>query len=219
MKNAIIKTSLEQFLKHGIRKTSMQKLVGPLGISTKTVYKYFTNKEDLLREALLYYYDQHYQAFERYSEKENVVVLLCSTWYIAMETETKVNQIFFHDLLYYYTELNEKIYALSIKKFVKIFIRIIKRGINEGLFKEDIVPELVLHGMFILYTAIVRNNHLKKLNLIPLDLLRNTLLIYISGICTRKGIQQFDEHVQNLQLLEKPGHIQKKVSVNPLNLN
>jgi len=50
MKKEILQTSLKQFLKHGIRQMSIQKLVEPLGISTKTVYKYFKNKEELLEE-------------------------------------------------------------------------------------------------------------------------------------------------------------------------
>ena len=50
MKRKILQTSLEQFLKYGIRKMSVQKLVEPLPISTKTVYKHSKNKEDLGKE-------------------------------------------------------------------------------------------------------------------------------------------------------------------------
>ena len=55
MKFEILQTSLEQFLKQGICKMSVQTLVQPLNISIKTVYKYFDNKEELQKEALLFY--------------------------------------------------------------------------------------------------------------------------------------------------------------------
>jgi len=45
MKEKIIEIALQQFLKHGIRKMTVQKLTGPLGVSTKTVYNFFNNKE------------------------------------------------------------------------------------------------------------------------------------------------------------------------------
>jgi len=50
MKSEIIETSLQQFLTHGIRKMTVKEIIAPLGISTKTVYKYFANKEALLEE-------------------------------------------------------------------------------------------------------------------------------------------------------------------------
>ena len=49
IKQKIIQGALQQFLTHGIRKMTMQKLVEAMGLSTKTVYKYFTDKEDLLQ--------------------------------------------------------------------------------------------------------------------------------------------------------------------------
>jgi hypothetical protein len=136
-----------------------------------------------------------------------------------METETKINQIFFHDLLYYYPELSEKFTALSTEKFLTVFIRIIQRGIQEGYFIKGINPPVILNGMFILYSTVVRKAGLKKLRLSNIDLLRNTLFIYIGGICTLKGIQELTIHSQNLLPLQQPGNIQEKVTVNPLSLN
>ena len=65
MKNEILQTSLQYFLKHGIRKMSNDKLVEILGISTKTLYKYFKNKEDLLEQSLNYYYAQQYELLKK----------------------------------------------------------------------------------------------------------------------------------------------------------
>jgi len=50
MKDEILQTALEQFLKYGIREMSIRKLIASLGISTKTVYKYYKNKEELLED-------------------------------------------------------------------------------------------------------------------------------------------------------------------------
>ena len=73
MKEEILQTSLKQFLKHGIREMSIQKLVEPMGISTKTVYKYFKNKEELLEEALHLHYAQQFQILEERIADQKVV--------------------------------------------------------------------------------------------------------------------------------------------------
>ena len=54
---------------------SVQKLVSPMGISTKTVYKYFKNKEELLEEVLRYYFAQQFQLFERFLEEKNTIFI------------------------------------------------------------------------------------------------------------------------------------------------
>lgn len=202
MKKEIIQISLEQFLKHGIRKMSVQKLVAPLGISTKTVYKHFENKEDLLKQALLFYYDRQYQALEEQAKNLSVVFLLCNIWYGAIDAELKVNQAFFRDLLYYYPELNEKFTAITADKFLKPLIRIIQRGIDEGILEGDIIPEIALDGMVLLYTTIIRKEQFKKFNLTPLDLLSNTMLVYVKGLCTRNGLEECNEHIKALQQFE-----------------
>src|SRR5215210_2662588 len=138
MKNEILQTSLKQFLKFGVRKMSIQKLMEPLGISTKTVYKYFKNKEELLEEALHLYHAQQYEMLENLSVDQNAATLFFDIWYKSIELEYKVTNAFFHDLHYYYPELGKKIEAAIGKKFVGQFIQVIQKGIKEGDFREAI---------------------------------------------------------------------------------
>ncbi|MEO6733827.1 MAG: TetR/AcrR family transcriptional regulator [Ferruginibacter sp.] len=219
MKKEILQTSLEQFLKYGIRKVSVQKLVEPLGISTKTVYKHFKNKENLLREALLFYYEQKYHLLDNGAKEQNAVALFCNIWYGAIEAELKVNQVFFRDLLHYYPELNERFAATTDKVFTELFMRILQQGINEELLREDIIPQVALDGMYVLYAAIVRQEHLKKIRITSLDLLTNTMLIYVRGLCTHKGKKEFNAHVQTFRPVANTRKPNGKVAVNRISLN
>ena len=110
MKDKIIETSLQQFLKHGIRKMTVQKLIEPMGISTKTVYKYFSNKEDLLKHCLLKHYSESVAHFDLLKdETSSPVVTMFKIWYNAIETDFGVNHIFYHDLNYYYPQLQDAV--------------------------------------------------------------------------------------------------------------
>lgn len=75
MKEEILRKSLKLFLKHGIRDMSNQKLVELLGISTKTIYKYFKNKEELLEEVLYLYHDKQYEMLINLPNEQNAVCL------------------------------------------------------------------------------------------------------------------------------------------------
>ncbi len=223
MKNEILETSLNQFLKYGIREMSIQKLVEPLGISTKTVYKYFKNKEELLEHALHLYHAQQYKTLENLSAGQRAVPLLFDIWYNAIEITYKVNGVFFEDLMYYYPELNEKIEKAISKKYIDKFIQIIQNGIREGLFKEAIIPEVIVDSILVLYTAIAREEVFKKYRISLYDVLSNTIVLYMRGFCTEKGIRELDEHIRTLKIPEgvmiarkkMPAGIRKSIK-NPL---
>ena len=148
MKNEILQTSLQYFLKHGIRKMSNDKLVEVLGISTKTLYKYFKNKEDLLEQALDYYYAQQYEGLKKMPADQSAACALFDIWYNAIVAGYKINNLFYKDLHYYYPELGKKSEAAVIKKFSEQFLLIIQRGINKGSFRKEIIPEVVLENIF-----------------------------------------------------------------------
>jgi AcrR family transcriptional regulator len=203
MKNEILETSLKQFLKYGIREMSIQKIIEPLGISTKTVYKYFKNKEELLEEALLLYYAQQGQVMEGRTGEPNVVALLFDIWQFGIELECKVNKLFFRDLRYYYPDLEKKIESVVSKKVWKQLGLIFQRGMKEGYFREDIIPEVLLENISVMYVAIARNGQFKKFR-VGTDLLYlNTIAVYIRGFCTLKGIKLLDEQVKAFKIYEE----------------
>jgi AcrR family transcriptional regulator len=202
MKEEILQTSLKQFLKHGIREMSIQKLIEPLGISTKTVYKYFKNKEELLEEVLHLYYSKQYQLLENLTADQNTVHLLFDIWHTAIEGSYKTNTVFFQDLHYYYPELERRVETIIGNKFSKQFIQIIQKGIKEGVFKNDMLPEVILESIYVLYNAIVRNGQYKQFKVASYELLLNTITVYIRGFCTQKGIQELEEYIKTIKPTE-----------------
>lgn len=195
MKNEILQTALEQFLKFGIREMSIKKLIEPLGISTKTVYKYYKNKEELLEGVLQLHYDQQFHLVENLSADENVVLRLYDIWYLAIEQAYDVNNLFYRDLHYYYPELEKKSELAVGAKFGLLLENLLQKGISAGVFKEGILPEVVMEGIYILYNAIARTDLFKKFSVSPYEILLNSIAVYIRGLCTLKGIQELEEYI------------------------
>jgi len=198
MKNEILQTSLKQFLKYGVREMSIQKLVAPLGISTKTVYKYFKNKEQLLEEALRLYYVQQYGLVQTFDTSTNVVGPLFHLWYMGIEAECNVNKVFFQDLNYYYPELEKKVEATVTKKIWKQFFRVIEKGVQQGFFREDINPEIILESISAVYVSIARTRNFKKFRTSLSTIFLNSITVIIRGFCTRKGVEELDSYIASV---------------------
>ena len=198
VKTEILQVCLRHFLRHGIRKMSNDKLAGLLGISTKTFYKYFENKERLLEEASHLFHAQQYQVLENLPVDQNAACQFFDLWHGGVEIEYKVNKAFFHDLHYYYPNVAKKVESAISKKFKQHFLSIIRRGMAEGDFSKNVIPEVALEGVFVLYAALVRTDHFKNFRLSSSDAMQNTIALYIRGFCTLKGLQHLDEHIKKL---------------------
>lgn len=189
MKDEIIEISLQQFLKYGIRKMTVQNLVAPLGISTKTVYKYFKDKEDLLKQCLNLHYKRLSEELANLkNEQSNPVILLFKIWHMAFRTDFGVNHIFYHDLNYYFPQLQDAIVEKYLKKNNNWLEELLIEAGRQGYLRNDIVPAVAIESIRVLYAAITRTPHYKKFKLLPAQLMQNTLEVFLRGMCTDKGL-------------------------------
>lgn len=193
-KERIIEVSLQQFLGYGIKKMTVQKLVEPLGLSTKTVYKYFEDKEDLLKQCLLVHYAELSKRF-LVLEKDffNPVVSILRIWQEIFKLDFGVSHVFYSDLNYYYPQLQDLIIEKFFPQSHVMMKNVIVKGIEEGFFRSNLKIDVVLEIMGFLYGNITRNSKFKALNYSPIIVMQNTLDIYIRGICTEKGLVAFND--------------------------
>ena len=199
MKEEIIETSLQQFLRHGIRKMTVQKLIAPMGISTKTVYKYFNDKEELLKHCLVKHYSELAKDFD-ITGSSNPVIAIFKLWHNAMELDFGVNHIFYHDLNYYYPRLQDSILHRFFKKRFSKLGELMEKGVKQGYFRNDIVPAMIPEVTSALYSSITRTDQFKKYKLTPGVLMQNTIEAYLRGVCTEKGLKELK---RNYSLITK----------------
>lgn len=205
MKEEIIEASLQQFLAHGIRKMTIKELISPLGISTKTVYKYFTDKETLLEECLDLHYGRMYADFVRLSrEANNPVIFIFQSLIKGFELDFKTNVTFYHDLNYYYPELQDKVMRKNSLKMDEPMADTFDNGITQGYFREGLSARAVMETIGVLYGSITRSERFNGFNLSPFEIADNTLGVYLRGLCTVKGLKEIDDNPELISFNYKP---------------
>jgi AcrR family transcriptional regulator len=196
MKEEILQKSLTLFLKHGIKEMSNQTLVDWLGISTKTIYKYFQSKEGLLEEALYLYHHTEYEKLLNLSNEQNAACHFFKIWEIAIEMEHQINPSFYKDLEYYYPDLVRKVEKVIGPKFEEYFLSVINRAIAQGAFRSEILPEAALRSVLAMHRASVSSETFQRLGLSTMDLYLQTTANYIRGMCTPEGLIALEKHIQ-----------------------
>ncbi|GJM61111.1 TetR/AcrR family transcriptional regulator [Persicobacter diffluens] len=144
MQDRIIELAYDLFSRIGIRSVTMDEIARPLGISKKTLYQFFPNKEALLTAAL----DQELKKQELLIEEtireaDNAVEAFYNISEYVRNMHSQTNPIVIFEMERYYPKVFE--HYLSFKKHcishsIADFFR---QGMKEGYFREDLDPQII----------------------------------------------------------------------------
>nr|WP_129735445.1 TetR/AcrR family transcriptional regulator [Parabacteroides goldsteinii] len=190
-KEQIMMTALDLFSQHGIKSVSMDDIARNMGISKRTIYEFFEDKETLLVKGIEYNHKKMKQVLTELEEGPYSVVEEIILFYEeCMKRPRWYNRKFYDDLKRYpkALELNEKNKAEFSKKCMKLF----SRGVKEGVFQKGINFEIV---------TLLAKEQIKMirptgafLNHSVSEVYKTVLFTFLRGICTEKGLAILDRY-------------------------
>lgn len=132
LKLHIVQTALELFSKNGIKKVSMNDIANISGVSKRTLYDFFENKDELLYQMLVGIYDDLEQYHKKLSDQSlsvlEILLLFCKK---VMDEPIAFCKAFYDDIKRY-PKANE--YMLQYKKkSLNNLIVLLKKGVQEGV--------------------------------------------------------------------------------------
>ena len=190
LRERIIERAMQDFSKHGIRAVKMDTLAKELGISKRTMYEIFEDKESLLFEGIKVYGERKREYMHSYVEEgHDVIDIIMEAYHMKVEEVRAVNPDFYLDLMKY-PRLAQHMKEAQ-QKSREGFLAFMKRGVDDGYFRPDVNYELVPHifdalGQYILTNSLVQQYSVK-------ELFSNCFLIALRGFCTDKGLHTIDK--------------------------
>ena len=98
------------FAMYGIRSVTMDTLAEEMGISKRTIYESFKDKDTLLDDVITYFQAQQFQmANEIIQNSENVVVALFKLVNEMITTMKQISPLFFQDIRKYHSHIYKKL--------------------------------------------------------------------------------------------------------------
>ncbi|MBR5989851.1 MAG: TetR/AcrR family transcriptional regulator [Prevotella sp.] len=189
LRGKILETAMNAFGEKGIRAVKMDDVAVDLGISKRTLYELYDNKEQLLFEGVKVYNEQRQILIkEKTKNCGNVMEILLTVYRIKVEEFRQTNPLFYADLVKYpkiarfLHQQNQYIHT-EMQKFIQ-------RGVSEGFFREDVDEALTMH-LFDALGEYVMMNQLYRRYTIE-DIFKNIIFVSLRGICTEKGVVALD---------------------------
>ena len=193
----IILKSHELFMLYGIRSVSMDEIANHLGMSKKTIYQYFKDKDALVEGVIDIEIQKHETEFTHYAAKsENAIHEVFLAIDNIQETLKHMNPSVMYDLQKYHGQAFEKFRAHKNTFFYSITKTNIERGRSEGIYRKelniDILTRLRLANMFLMFDF----EHFPSNKFTAIEIITETTDNFLHGLATQSGLQVIDQYKQ-----------------------
>lgn len=139
VKKEIAGLALNIFLRLGFKSVNMDELARQMGKSKKTIYKYFTDKNDVVLSAIQVAIEMDKEALlEAIAKGENAIDELTHiSEYVSVKMQHIHPSVFF-DLERFYPEAWKTMASFRSEFTFETVKANLERGINEGLYRKDV---------------------------------------------------------------------------------
>ncbi|MCB0836342.1 MAG: TetR/AcrR family transcriptional regulator [Bacteroidetes bacterium] len=185
----------EMFMKHGVKSISMDDIARDLGISKKTIYQYFSNKEELVVEVSKTYFTREIQSCEGIAHKsENAVDEMMKVVYMSIKSLRDLNPSLIFDIQKYYPKAWEHFEAYKNGYVFDKLRENLRQGIEEGIYRDNINIDIVARMRISQIDASLNPNYFPPdifhFSEIQIQMMEN----YILGIATEKGRKLYQQY-------------------------
>ncbi len=190
----ILSRVLGIYVKYGVKSVTMDDISTELGISKKTLYQHFKNKDDLVLRTMQYYIDNEREGItEIISATENAIDELLQICRFVTQTLKDRNTSLMYDLKKYHSE-SYHIFREHKREFAySNIIENINKGIAQGLYSDDFNVEVIAKFYMARVEAII-DPELFPFDKYPLSHVITEMFKYhIRGIASRKGLDYLEK--------------------------
>jgi TetR/AcrR family transcriptional regulator, cholesterol catabolism regulator len=194
--NKILEQVSELYFKYGIKSVTMDDVARELGISKKTLYEYFADKNDLVAKFLDFHIQKIREVFEVDKDcSGNAIDHLLYISKILMNFLKDLNPSVHYDLQKYYPDIFKSLFEYKRNNMLDSVKQNIIRGMKEGLYRKDLNPEIIAHIYVNRVESSMDANFLRSKDVTSTELFSEMFTYHIRGISSKKGIEYFDKQI------------------------
>jgi AcrR family transcriptional regulator len=187
----ILQRTGELFRMMGMKSLTMDYIAADMGISKRTIYELFPDKDTLMLHSIEYMImESNKSVLDLVRKADNVVEAIFVMIDAQRRQMMESNPVILEDLQRYFVRLQTSYYANREKcREFSVSYTLLERGIKEGIFREELKIDLV--DTFILELIVMFHNSqaLKQMKMTRQEALDNIFLPYFRGICTQEGLK------------------------------
>ncbi|MBI4930972.1 MAG: TetR/AcrR family transcriptional regulator [Bacteroidetes bacterium] len=196
-KERILKSADDLFFRYGVKSVTMDDIASHLGMSKKTIYHFFKDKDELLSDFAKSFVNRNVGAFEHVCKASHNAIdeIFCVMKHLrAMMLQ--MNPKLFFDLQKYYPHAWQQLRDFREKHVAEMIQKNLEKGISQELYRSDI-NIIILAKLRLEEIEMAMNPTIfpmEKFNTTQVQLTLFEHFLY--GICTLKGHKLINKYKQ-----------------------
>jgi AcrR family transcriptional regulator len=194
----IIEEASGMFRMYGIRAVTMDMLATHMGISKRTIYEVFKDKDELLKGVLRWMSERQKKMMSSIlDESGSVIEAVYKMLDLIADHFQKMAPAFVMDMKRFQRKILENPDEYQDLPYYSNNYEILRRGIAEGVFREDI--DIDMTNKCMLEVAKMTNDQdiFPPEDFLKKDIMRNFYVNYLRGISTQKGLDLINDFEKN----------------------
>jgi len=197
-KEKILAHAQEIFFRYGFNKISMDEFASSLRMSKKTIYKYFTSKEELVKSTAYSFMQQIKKEIEAVVKSnlhsvEKIVSIINILKDIGI---SRMSERWLNDIRLYMPALWKEIDSFRQKLLNKNISIIFSQGIKEG-YIIDVPHQIIINVFMSAIQSVINPDFIMNNNFSISEAINSTLKILFNGILTEKGKKVYNKLLKN----------------------
>ena len=185
------------FARNGVKSVRMDDIAAEMGISKRTIYEIFGDKENLIMESLRYFHEQIQAYIRKVTDGATNIIeeylLMLDIW--DKQVDATYNMM--NDVKKFYPKIHEKYMREHVEEAVATVREKLQKGIDDGYLLDSINLDLSMTVMGYSIYGVIKKDRLLPANISERDAFKYVISYFIRGIATLKGIKMIDDYFGN----------------------
>jgi len=187
-KTIFLRKATDLFIENGAKSVTMDEIAKEFGISKKTLYQKYKNKEELLEEVLQYKLQELIERFQYLDDNiENAIERMFCRDEVIDNVSHSNNNILIRQLLKYYPAIFHKHMLNFSSKFSEVLVHNIEKGRKQGLYRADFDPEFYAKIFFQLVMSYDSSPYFNVEMFSREYFMQEAMMFYLTVITNEKG--------------------------------
>ena len=194
----IISKASELFLLHGIKAVTMDFLATEMGISKRTLYERFKDKETLLRKTLEYQDEKSRQEREKLAKEcTNPLELNLMEYKVISDSLRRINRNYIRDLQKYHPQIADYFTKKRETDMEKV-VSVMEKSIQEGYIRAELNPRILALLLRVQLETLIYSEEIEKNHFSYPEVFETIVLNYARGIATPKGLKLIEDFMEKM---------------------
>lgn len=195
VRDKIISGAKKMFTRYGIRSITMDMIAEELGISKRTIYEKFKDKDELLKccieESIIQQKSLHDEIMKNSAD---VIAAMIKVMKHNINILKTINPLFFYDIKKFYPTLSKNTIESSDNENLTQIIVLLKRGIEQKVFRNGIHEEIVANLLFQQFKLMNNQEVFPEDKFSKAEIFENIVINFLRGIATNEGLLLIEKY-------------------------